>query len=205
MDPRAERDGTQREDSVSGDLSLDQRFRRALRALTLCSHAATANLQGASSHGALGSIDLSGGDDGGTRHWERRYGEQIDDHGRRSVIEELERDVAHHRRRQAPLNAQDDDPDVARRHLLEQTAGWSPAEVEQSGRATARVIRRLRRQEGLDPETGQTRQHLSPGERRAEVLRLHELGKTRYEIAMLLGMHKETVSRITHGDRRAAA
>jgi hypothetical protein len=193
-------------------IRLDARFAAAYLQLETCSHARTANPQGGNSGGEHGHVILWDTDmpapDIGAEAFRRRYDNCLTNQARLAVIEATEREVEHLRRQDPSTRPVGETPGQRDQRHLEETAGSSPTDVGRSAHGiTAGHIRKLRRQAGLNVETGYPHTNLTAAQVASESVRLwaggHGLKPT--EIGRRLGVHHETVRRHIGAAHRAHA
>lgn len=178
---------------------LDTRMHKAFVALSTCSHVPAASLTPNTSHSKPGTIEPAG--DTSLVVYRKRYMEALDDRERFEVVVDIEAEVASIKKRAKVVEGETDDQ--RRKRILKDTLGLTPEQVAMStAGVSAATIKKWRKLEGLNVSDGKRPSNLSVEEKRAEAIRLHGLGRSRYEIAQVVGLHKEQVSRIVLGDRR---
>lgn len=190
--------------TTATDPRLQHRFHAAyVQLLVWTSPVAAANP--ARSHSQPASTMLAGRFKGAAHyleHWEKANSpiERV------RIVEEME---AHLKsvRRPEPVRVIEESPTERELRILDATIDWKPDEVATSNlRITAKYLRRLRANYARDTETGKVRENLTPQEQRSEVLRLAGLETlTQYEIARLVGLHRQQVARILGKQARKAA
>jgi hypothetical protein len=175
---------------------LDQAMREVLLQLAVCSHVAAANPQGASrsSDEALGGRRPPG--DHGAGHYADRYDACASDHGRARVLQEARAELEHLRKRRAPVAVGETADQLAAR-IVNDGAGWSLDDIAHHFRCTKTFAVRARRAAGLDTEFGQPPAPVADvTERRARVRHMrHVEGRSVVQIALVLGVHRNTVHR----------
>jgi hypothetical protein len=193
----------------SGRSRLDQQMRSVLAQLELISSGTT---QAHNSGGGGGNDNAGVAGCNGAEHlfWGRQYGPPFapewagsaqDDLARSAVIRGAEADLQQLRGHGISANARPSEaPEAFRERVLEETEGRAPEEVAASTlRVSARTLRKWRREDGRNPETGMTiTEKLPPAQRRERVLELASQGLNQEQIARRLGEHHMTIQRDLH-------
>lgn len=189
---------------------LDQRMRKTLVDLSVISHAPAATLQPSTSHTKPGTIEPAG--DTTPAQFKQQYLEARAFGSLRErlmIIERCEAEVRSLRHRTI-IHVKGETEVERRKRIVKETADWKPEDVQQSRHGIlASTIRKWRKIEGVDPETGMPRTtKLDAPARRQEAWRLHteNPGLSLREIGRLLGgEHPQTVSRDLAAVRQRAA
>jgi hypothetical protein len=130
--------------------------------------------------------------------WGEQYKRARDDLERSSIIRAAEAELEQLRGRGINANRRPAETDDQRKtRILDETESIRPEEVALSRyRVSARTLRKWRREDGRNPETGMTvTERLSPMDRRRRVRELVAEGLNREQIARRLGEHPMTISR----------
>lgn len=125
-------------------------------------------------------------------------GSARDDTARSAIIDGAEQELQQLRGHGIAANSRPSEtPEAFRERVLEETEGRAPEEVAASTlRVSARTLRKWRREDGRNPETGMTvTVKLPPALRRVRAQELAGQGLKQEQIARRLGEHHMTIQR----------
>lgn len=97
-----------------------------------------------------------------------------------------------------PQERPEETPEQREQRMIDDYAGWPAKDVALAMRTSASEVRHARAKRALDPDTGQDREEvpsMSAAERAEKARRMKDQGMSAKRIALVLGVHYDTVRR----------
>jgi hypothetical protein len=175
-------------------------MRQILGELEMTSNAPTQSFNASGGHAPFGSREPTTGDSWAPHErYRQRYANQTDDHGREKIIDQAAAELHRIRHSTAPSTPTESDADRDRR-VCEQGEGWEAQIAANHFRLSVPEIRRIRKADGRNLDTGlpinNDQERLTTLERRRKVadLKRRYPGITARQIALHIHASPTTVS-----------